>query len=192
MRHICSFQGCLISSVAAFAAGVDTHVFVLGNQRLVSYFWGNTTYAVGVLVANIYFRGLIPITPTLAFDNRLSQTSPASTAGSPAVALVVKESSDLKLVEGFGRGLMADIKGKSKFLKSDISDGFSIKVRSLAAASACAWLNRALRTLRLEALSHIRNRNGAKFTLFIAALPSLNAFETTVLSVFSGNKIVVI
>lgn len=48
------------------------------------------------------------------------------------MGIVAKENSDLKLVEGFGRGLMADIKGKSKFLKSDITDGFSIKVRSLA------------------------------------------------------------
>lgn len=37
-------------------------------------------------------------------------------------------SSDLQLVEGFGRGLASDIKGKAKFLKSDITDGFSIKV----------------------------------------------------------------
>lgn len=64
----------------------------------------------------------------------LSQTSPASTAGAPAVGgLVVTENSDLKLVEGFGRGLLSDLKGKSKFLKSDFTDGFSIKVRSFAA-----------------------------------------------------------
>lgn len=67
---------------------------------------------------------------------RLSQTSAATAAGGGAAELVVKESSDLKLVEGFGRGLMADIKGKSKFLKSDVTDGISIKVRSLAACAS--------------------------------------------------------
>ncbi|CAM9300496.1 unnamed protein product [Ectocarpus fasciculatus] len=36
----------------------------------------------------------------------------------------------VKLVEGFGKGLLADIKGKTPFLKSDITDGFSIKVLS--------------------------------------------------------------
>lgn len=36
----------------------------------------------------------------------------------------------VKLVEGFGKGLLADIKGKTPFLKSDITDGFSIKVRT--------------------------------------------------------------
>ncbi|CBJ30043.1 boron transporter 1 [Ectocarpus siliculosus] len=36
----------------------------------------------------------------------------------------------IKLVEGFGKGLLADIKGKAPFLKSDITDGFSIKVLS--------------------------------------------------------------
>lgn len=60
----------------------------------------------------------------------LTETSPATAAGASAVGIVAKENSDLKLVEGFGRGLMADIKGKSKFLKSDITDGFSIKVMS--------------------------------------------------------------
>lgn len=35
-----------------------------------------------------------------------------------------------KLVEGFGKGLMEDIKGKAPFLVSDIKDGFSIKVLS--------------------------------------------------------------
>lgn len=35
----------------------------------------------------------------------------------------------VKLVEGFGKGLMSDIKRKAPFLASDISDGFSIKVR---------------------------------------------------------------
>lgn len=33
-----------------------------------------------------------------------------------------------KIVESFGKGLMADIKGKAPFLVSDITDGFSIKV----------------------------------------------------------------
>lgn len=35
-----------------------------------------------------------------------------------------------KLVEGFGKGLMSDIKEKAPFLVSDIKDGFSIKVLS--------------------------------------------------------------
>lgn len=35
----------------------------------------------------------------------------------------------VKLVEGFGKGLMSDIKRKAPFLASDITDGFSIKVR---------------------------------------------------------------
>ena len=35
----------------------------------------------------------------------------------------------VKLVEGFGKGLMEDIKRKAPFLASDITDGFSIKVR---------------------------------------------------------------
>jgi len=34
----------------------------------------------------------------------------------------------VKLVEGFGKGLMEDIKRKAPFLASDITDGFSIKV----------------------------------------------------------------
>lgn len=48
------------------------------------------------------------------------------TAGVPAVAS--STSSDLKLVEGFGKGLLSDVKGKAKFLKSDVTDGLSIKV----------------------------------------------------------------
>lgn len=34
----------------------------------------------------------------------------------------------VKLVEGFGKGLMSDMKRKAPFLVSDITDGFSIKV----------------------------------------------------------------
>lgn len=41
----------------------------------------------------------------------------------------------IKLVEGFGKGLLADIKGKAPFLKSDITDGFSIKVRTWSQVS---------------------------------------------------------
>lgn len=38
------------------------------------------------------------------------------------------QGSDLTLVEGFGRGVMADVKEKAKFYKSDFTDGVSIKV----------------------------------------------------------------
>lgn len=36
----------------------------------------------------------------------------------------------VKLVEGFGKGLMSDIKQKAPFLVSDVTDGVSIKVLS--------------------------------------------------------------
>lgn len=36
----------------------------------------------------------------------------------------------VKLVEGFGKGLMSDIKRKAPFLVSDFTDGLSIKVLS--------------------------------------------------------------
>lgn len=36
----------------------------------------------------------------------------------------------VKLVEGFGKGLMSDIKRKAPFLLSDFTDGLSIKVLS--------------------------------------------------------------
>lgn len=39
--------------------------------------------------------------------------------------------SELKLAEGFGRGLASDVKDKSKFYLSDLKDGFSIKVTNL-------------------------------------------------------------
>lgn len=42
----------------------------------------------------------------------------------------------VKLVEGFGKGLMEDIKRKTPFLVSDVTDGFSIKVRKVVRSAS--------------------------------------------------------
>lgn len=65
---------------------------------------------------------------TVNTSNRRVDTQPLQTvtAGVPAVSSAT--SSDLKLVEGFGKGLLSDVKGKAKFLKSDVTDGLSLKV----------------------------------------------------------------
>lgn len=55
------------------------------------------------------------------------QTSSAGTKPATAEASPSGEEG-LRLVEGFGKGIAADVKEKSKYYVSDITDGFSIKV----------------------------------------------------------------
>jgi hypothetical protein len=44
-----------------------------------------------------------------------------------------------KLIEGLGKGLKSDLKGKSRYFGSDIKDGLNIKVSTYKAAHFQAW-----------------------------------------------------